>query len=220
MSAYRNDVDALATRHAALAEELAHKTREVASAAQILDEARAKARLPVLDNIRVATPCPADWNKMEGDERSRHCGECKKSVFNISGLTRDEAQSLMIEKNGELCVRYFQRKDGTILLKDCSIGIAQKRKTKVIAAGAMLLLGGAALFAFKRPSPEKLPTEKVPPTMMTLEPIPSPPPVHIDPDMMAVAGGISAPPEAMMGAPLPPPKEVHKLKAPHHKRKP
>jgi hypothetical protein len=149
MAVYRNDLDALASRHAALSDELAAKTQELADAARILEEARAKAKRAVLDNIRVATPCSMDWASMTGDERVRACAACDKNVYNLSGLTREEAEALIVEKEGQLCVRYFQRHDGTILLKDCSIGIAQKKKRRVIAAGAMLLLGGAALFAWK-----------------------------------------------------------------------
>jgi hypothetical protein len=150
MAAYRNDVDALSARHDSLAAELMAKTKEVNEAARLLEEARTKARLPVLENIRVATPCRADWNQMTGDERTRHCGDCKKNIYNLSNMTRDEAEALIVEKEGKLCARYYQRHDGTILLKDCSIGIGVARKRRIIAVGAMALLGGAALFAYKR----------------------------------------------------------------------
>jgi hypothetical protein len=30
----------------------------------------------VLENIRVASPCPANWEKMTGDDRVRYCQEC------------------------------------------------------------------------------------------------------------------------------------------------
>jgi len=142
MAAYRDDVEALDARHAALSHELAAKTRELADAARLLDEARTRAKLPVLDNIRVATPCSADWSKMTGDERTRACADCNKNVYNLSNLTRDEAQALIIEKEGKLCVRYYQRADGTILLKDCSIGVGKRRKRRWIAAGAAALLAG------------------------------------------------------------------------------
>src|SRR5262245_54905875 len=124
---YRNDLDALEARHDALASEVATKTKELDAARQLLDEAQQRAKLPVLPNIRVATPCTADWNKMTGDERVRACADCNKNVYNISELTRDEAEALIVAKEGKLCVRYYQRKDGTILLKDCVIGIAQSR---------------------------------------------------------------------------------------------
>jgi len=155
---YRNDVDALAARHAALELEVVEKTKERNAAAHLLDEAKARAKLPILDNIRVATPCSADWDQMSGDERVRACGACNKNVYNLSNMTRDEAETLIVAKEGRLCVRYFQRADGTILLADCTVGKSQKRKRRVIAAGAAALLAGSGVLAWKlsRPSPERL----------------------------------------------------------------
>lgn len=151
---YRDDLQALASRHDALAAEVATKTRELDAARQLLDDAKQRARLPVLPNIRVATPCRADWNAMTGDDRVRACGACNKNVYNLSDMTRDEAEALILEKEGRLCVRYFQRKDGTILLKDCAVGIAQKRKRRLFAAGAAALLAGGGFAAYERTRPE------------------------------------------------------------------
>lgn len=134
--AYRDDVIALSARHDALAGEVAAKTRELEASRQLLEQARNHAKLPVLDNIRVASPCTADWNQMTGDDRVRHCGQCRKNVYNLSGMTRDEAEALLQERNGGLCVRYYQRRDGTILLADCSIGRASRSHHRLIAAGA------------------------------------------------------------------------------------
>jgi hypothetical protein len=144
---YRDDLDAMTARHDALATEVAYKTRELEAATRMLDEAKARLRLPILDNIRVASPCPQKWEDMTGDERSRHCAQCDKSVFNISGMTRDEAEALIIAKQGKLCVRYFQRKDGTILTKDCVVGISKKRKRRLFAASAaaLLAIGGTGI---------------------------------------------------------------------------
>ena len=142
MAAYRDDVVALDARHAALTAEVAAKTKELADAARLLDEAKRRARLPVLDNIRVASPCRVSWDGMTGDERVRACGDCQKRVYNLSNLTREEAQALILEKEGRLCVRYYQRSDGTILLKDCSVGVGKKRKRTLVAAGVAALLAG------------------------------------------------------------------------------
>src|SRR5262245_18535458 len=136
--AYRDDLTALAARHDALAGEVAQKTRELDESRRLLDQAKARARLPGLDNLRVASPCTADWDQMTGDDRSRHCADCKKDVFNISGMTRDEAEELLIERAGNLCVRYYERHDGTILLADCTIGVKRRRRRRWIAAGATL----------------------------------------------------------------------------------
>ena len=49
MTAYRNDVDALAARHAALEAEVADRTRERDEAARLLDEARGRVRAELYD---------------------------------------------------------------------------------------------------------------------------------------------------------------------------
>lgn len=158
---YRNDVEALAARHDALAAEVAVKTRELDAAKQLLDEAKAKAKLPVLPNIRVASPCTADWNAMTGDDRVRACAKCNKNVYNLSEMTRDEAEALILAREGRLCVRYFRRSDGTILLKDCSVGVTQRRKRRVIAAGAAALLAGGGLVMFLRSRGEDAPKSRI-----------------------------------------------------------
>jgi hypothetical protein len=85
---------------------------------------------------------------MTGDDRVRHCGACKKDVFDISALTRDEAEALIRENHGDLCGRYYQRSDGTIILADCTIGTSRKRKRFVIAAGVVTVfaIGGVARY--------------------------------------------------------------------------
>ena len=102
---------------------------------------------PLLPNLRIASPCRADWNAMEPVDlatRVRHCGECKENVYNLSSMTRAEAEALIAQHAGKLCARYYQRKDGTILLADCTIGAAGVRKRKWIAAGAAALLASGA----------------------------------------------------------------------------
>lgn len=108
----------------------------------------------VLDDIRVATPCNADWDDMSGDERVRFCGKCEKNVYNLSAMSRLEAEALVREKEGRMCVRFFQRPDGTMLTQDCPVGVrnAQWRNrvwrsfsTAAAAAGlAFGLFGGRA----------------------------------------------------------------------------
>ncbi|MEP6860038.1 MAG: hypothetical protein ABJE66_05425 [Deltaproteobacteria bacterium] len=140
---YRSDLDALDARHNALTNDLTTKTRELEQATKLLEHAK----LPVLDNIRVASPCTADWTQMTGDARARHCNKCDKQVFDLSEMTRAEAQALIIEKNGKLCARYYRRSDGTILTSDCRIGVVAARKRKIIAVAslAMISAGVAAV---------------------------------------------------------------------------
>ena len=141
---YRNDVDALAARKAALDAEVDARTKERDEAARMLAELHARAKLPVLPNIRIASPCTADWNAMTGDERVRHCASCDKDVFNLSAMTRAEAEALVVEKNANLCARYYQRKDGTILLADCEVGRAQqRRRLELVGAGLFVTITAA-----------------------------------------------------------------------------
>lgn len=76
---------------------------------------------------------------MTGDDRVRACGTCKQQVYNLSNMTHAEAESLLRERD-HLCVRYFRRNDGTILTRDCSVGIprAQRRRLAVVGAAAAL----------------------------------------------------------------------------------
>jgi hypothetical protein len=113
----------------------------------MVEEANARARLPVLADIRIAAPCKADWNAMTGDDRARLCHHCDKHVFDLSEMTRDEAEALIRDKAGQLCAQYYRRADGTILLADCTIGAASKRKRRVLVAGSALLAAGAGLAA-------------------------------------------------------------------------
>ncbi|MBA3542548.1 MAG: hypothetical protein H0T79_23230, partial [Deltaproteobacteria bacterium] len=125
---YRDNLDALRARQTVLEAEVSHNQRALSETRRMIDEVAARAKLPVLDNIRVAAPCTADWKQMTGDARVRACGDCNKNVYNLSDMTRDEAQALIVEKEGRLCIRYFQRADGTILLKDCGVGVRRRRR--------------------------------------------------------------------------------------------
>ena len=141
---YRSDLDALEARHAALEAEATQKAAERDRARELLDEAKARMRLPVLDNVRVASPCTAAWDAMTGDDHVRHCAICDKDVFNLSDMTRPEAEALIAEANGKLCVRYYRRADGTILTADCPVGERRVRRRKLVVAGAAVLLAATA----------------------------------------------------------------------------
>jgi hypothetical protein len=108
-------------------------------------------RLPVLESLRIASPCNEDWDDMSGDERVRFCGKCEKNVYNLSAMSRAAAEELVRAKEGRLCVRFYQRSDGTILSGDCPVGERRLRlrqrvwaRVSGLAASAMLLLGVAA----------------------------------------------------------------------------
>lgn len=94
-----------------------------------------------LDNIKIASPCSQDWNSMTGNDRQRFCGACELNVYNLSGMTRIEAERLILSAEGRLCVRFFRRADGTVITQDCPVGWARikKRATIMISAVASMM---------------------------------------------------------------------------------
>lgn len=91
-----------------------------------------------LDHVTVAAPCPADWDAMIGDDRSRFCGQCRLNVYNLSGMTKREAEALIAGAEGRLCIRYYRRADGTILTENCPVGLsALKRRLSRVASATL-----------------------------------------------------------------------------------
>jgi hypothetical protein len=77
----------------------------------------------LLHNVRIASPCSADWEKMIGDDRVRHCSQCNLNVYNLSAMTSLEAQDMVAKHEGRMCLRFYHRKDGTILTRNCPVGL-------------------------------------------------------------------------------------------------
>lgn len=102
-----------------------------------------------LSRVRVASPCPADWDKMIGDERVRFCGQCELKVYNLSAMTRTQAEDLIAGTELRLCIRYYRRKDGSILTRDCPVGLARlkqrmSRIRRAVTAGLLGFFAGAS----------------------------------------------------------------------------
>ncbi len=103
-----------------------------------------------LEKVRIARPCPARWEEMAGDERVRFCGLCRKNVYNLSAMSREAAERLIEERQGQMCALLYRRADGTVLTSDCPVGARAfvARITRRIAAslaGLFLILGGRQL---------------------------------------------------------------------------
>ena len=106
-----------------------------------------------LDSVRVASPCSADWDAMIGNNRQRFCGQCKMNVYNLSEMTKAEAENLISNAEGRLCARFYKRSDGTVITKDCPVGwqAAKKRMTAIWTALASVLftaLGSIGVTAY------------------------------------------------------------------------
>lgn len=96
-----------------------------------------------LDTVSVASPCTASWDDMAGTNQVRFCQQCQKNVYNLSAMNRRQAQALIHQREGRLCVRFYRRADGTVLTDDCPVGLRAVRRRLALVAGCAT----AAFFA-------------------------------------------------------------------------
>ncbi len=108
-----------------------------------------------LDHLRIAAPCSADWDQMFSfeDKRVRFCSQCNLNVYNLSDMSREEAEALITKTEGRLCVRFYRRADGSILTQNCPVGLkAIKRRVawvaQVVLGMALSLVSGLGLYIF------------------------------------------------------------------------
>jgi hypothetical protein len=106
------------------------------------------AQLVDINKLRIASPCPVDWNQMVGDDRERHCSECNLNVYNLSAMTEREIQQLVARTQGRLCGRMYRRSDGTLISQDCPKGLRAVARRVSRTAAAVLTAVMSMSFAF------------------------------------------------------------------------
>jgi hypothetical protein len=127
----------------------------------------------------------------------RHCRQCDLDVHNFSMMSRAEVERLLATKRGRLCGAFFRRADGTIITRDCPVGLKALRARAAwmvarIAAAVGLIVGGA--LAFGRPTRESPTALRDRQPFALLTSWLSPPPVL--PGSVPVAGDIMLAPPA------------------------
>ena len=103
------------------------------------------AKLAILDDLRIASPCDAKWEDMRGGDRVRVCRECAKNVYDLSAMTREEIGELVRATEGRFCASLWRRADGTVLTSDCPVGFDRVRRKTALALAAALSLFGLLL---------------------------------------------------------------------------
>lgn len=101
----------------------------------------------MLENIRIASPCSADWEQMRGNDRVRHCDLCNLNVYNFSAMTEPEILKLLARREGLPCVRLHRRRDGTIITRNCPVGVKAVARRISRTAGAIFSFLAATLSA-------------------------------------------------------------------------
>jgi hypothetical protein len=110
-------------------------------------------RLVNLEELEVASPCNESWDAMQGDDRARLCTKCNHCVFNLSDMTREEAEDFILSRKpgDRTCIRLYRRFDGTVMTRDCPDAARKRWTTRAIWAGAtaatVTLVGAAAAAA-------------------------------------------------------------------------
>jgi Carboxypeptidase regulatory-like domain len=116
--------------------------------------------MAALPKIGIASPCPANWNLMAGDDQVRYCPDCRLNVYNFSAMTSLEIQQIVAARTGRLCARFYQRPDGTMLTKNCPVGFrAAIRQTSRVAIAALTALVSIAP-AFAKPRQAQPPSSQ------------------------------------------------------------
>jgi hypothetical protein len=129
-----------------------------------------------LDVIQVNKPCPADWKQMEGDGNRRFCTHCQKFVHNLSAMPANQAEKLICENAGSLCVRFARDASGKVLTIDYAAAPPNLRRRGVMVLVSLLSsLGFAGTWAacklLRKPDPPAIQM-----FVGDIAPLPTPPP--------------------------------------------
>jgi Carboxypeptidase regulatory-like domain len=117
--------------------------------------------------VRIASPCSANWNQMSGDDRVRFCPECRRNVYNFSSMTEAQVKRLVAQSEGRLCGRFYKRPDGTMLAKNCRVGFRASilRATRMATATLAAVMSAAPSFAKPAAGPDRV----VPSVLLQIE---------------------------------------------------
>lgn len=111
-----------------------------------------------LPNLRLGFACKERWEDMVGDDRVRACNGCDRPVFNLSEMTREDAEAVLATRGLTPCVRFYRRPDGTVMTNDCPTG--ERRTQRRLAVMASSLAAGATLTAASTAMAQTPPSEE------------------------------------------------------------
>lgn len=127
-------------------------------------------KMDILEKIKIASPCSADWNEMYGDDKRRFCGQCRLNVYYLPGMSRQEVENFLLRSEDRVCVRLYERADGTFIPEDCPVGFAAARlrvrriATAAISFAASFFIGVGSDRLVNGPGSERSPVPEPPPS--------------------------------------------------------
>jgi hypothetical protein len=117
-------------------------------------------KLSRLDSIQIPKPCTVGWENMSGDDQTRFCNECNKRVYNLSAMTRRQAEAHIEASQGRLCAMVTRNADGTtVVADDFVLPVAHlhhiRRASPIASAVVSALMAVSPVMAAQTPKPEK-----------------------------------------------------------------
>jgi len=85
-----------------------------------------KTPLPVVV-VNIPDPCRRRWAGLSGNDRVRFCGDCGKSVYNLSAMTAPQAAAF-VASNPVACVAYNPDDDGNVATLEYAPRASQSRR--------------------------------------------------------------------------------------------
>jgi hypothetical protein len=99
-----------------------------------------------LDLVDIPQPCEKSWDEMIGNDVSRLCAYCERSIYNLSEMPAHEAKRLLFQSKGRVCVRLTRETSGKIQTTNPSLH--QITRTAKVAAGVLSATLSLANVAF------------------------------------------------------------------------
>jgi hypothetical protein len=151
--------------------------------------------------LKIARPCPQDWNSMSGGDTQRHCSECNKDVITLAEMSAEEAAELVRKaKPHSLCLRIEHDEAGSVIFRKPSPA-SNSRPLLMLTIGASLLLNACdegapmtpAINAEKNAANQAIAPEKPLSTNSAISEQDGPPPNTIDAEAAPASSAASAP---------------------------
>lgn len=96
-----------------------------------------------LEVIQIKQPCELDWDALPGDGPTRMCPRCRKQVHNLSALPREDAERLVGQRSGPMCVYFTRDPHGIVNTLEYAPGPNRTRQRWWFGLAGVLTLVGA-----------------------------------------------------------------------------
>ncbi|NJL72588.1 MAG: hypothetical protein HC888_13970 [Candidatus Competibacteraceae bacterium] len=111
---------------------------------------------------------PCKWRFPESDsgkvERFRYCDKCQTPVYNFDGLSLEQAEAVIFQRENIKKPSLYKRADGKFMTRDCPVEVKRRkdRHMMIAAAGLFVIILLTVLFNLP-PAPKPAVTQEIEP---------------------------------------------------------